>query len=335
VPPLTRERILAFLRSEDTAELLAQADAVRREACGEAVHIRGIIEFSNCCARRCLYCGLRSENRRAERYRMTVEDILTAAEVLVDAGIWTVVLQSGDDMAYSRETLCGLVRELKRRRPGVAITLSVGERPLDDYAAFRDAGADRYLIKHETVNRALYAQLHPGQSWDERMLILWRLRELGYQVGAGCMVGVPGQTIEDLADEIEFLSSFQPDMAGIGPFLPHADTPLAAEPAGSIVLVIKMLALARLATRNTHLPVTTAMASLDPMEGQVMGLRAGANVIMINGTPDPYRLKYRIYDHKKRVSLDEAYDVIRRAGRVASGARGDSMKLAVNRRSAS
>ena len=314
---------------------MAVADEVRRAACGDVVLIRGIIEFSNCCARKCLYCGLRSENRRAERYRMKPEEILAAGDAVVDAGICTLVLQSGDDLSYTRETLCGILRELKRRHPPVAITLSVGERPLDDYAAFRDAGADRYLIKHETVNRSLYARLHPGQSWDERMLILWRLRELGYQVGTGFMVGLPGQTLDDLADEVEFLASFQPDMAGIGPFLPQEDTPLAGEPPGSASMVLKMVALARVATRNTHLPVTTALASLDPVEGQVMGLRAGANVIMINGTPDAYRVRYRIYDHKKRVGLEEAHDAIQRAGRTASGARGDSLKPAIKRRSAS
>ena len=333
--PLTRDAILGYLRAEHADELFARADEVRRTACGDSVYIRGIIEFSNCCARRCLYCGLRSENQQAERYRMKPEEILSAAQAVVDSGIFTLVLQSGDDASYTREVLCGLVHELKRRFPPVAITLSVGERPLDDYAAFKDAGADRYLIKHETINRSLYARLHPGQSWDERMLILWRLREHGFQVGTGCMVGLPGQTMDDLADEIEFFASFQPDMAGIGPFLPQADTPLAAEPAGNGLLVLKMVALTRLVTRNAHLPVTTALASLDPVEGQVMGLRAGANVIMINGTPDVYRTRYRIYDHKKRVGLDEAFDAIRQAGRTASGARGDSLKPAVNRRSVS
>lgn len=333
--PLTRKSVLRYLHADSAEELIARADEVRRAACGDTVYIRGIIEFSNCCARRCLYCGLRSENQRAERYRMTPEEILAAAEAVLDAGISTLVLQSGDDLSYTREVLCGILRELKRRHPQVAITLSVGERPLDDYAALKDAGADRYLIKHETVNRSLYARLHPGQSWDERMLILWRLRELGYQVGAGFMVGLPGQTLDDLADEVEFLASFQPDMAGIGPFLPQADTPLADEPPGSALMVLKMVALARVATRNTHLPVTTALASLDPVEGQVLGLRAGANVIMINGTPDIYRTRYRIYDHKKRVGLNEAYDAIQRAGRTASGARGDSLKPAIKPRSAS
>jgi biotin synthase len=323
---MDRGEILAHLRAPSADELFRRADAVRREAVGGGVIVRGIVEFSNHCARNCLYCGLRRDNESLPRYRMSPEEIRQGVQGLFELGIGSVILQSGDDLSYTREAICRLLRDIKNEQPGMAITLSIGERPLDDYRAFREAGADRYLLKHETANPELYAKLHPGQSLDRRLEILHLMRTLGYQVGVGCIVGLPGQTPEDLAADILFLREFQPDMAGIGPFLPQADTPLAGHPVGSEDLTLRMLALARIVTRNTHLPATTALASLDPVQGLLSGLRAGCNVIMISGTPDAHRSNYRIYDRRRRVTLDVAREAILAAGREMSLARGDSLK---------
>lgn len=323
---LTKKDILEALTAPDARDLMAQADAARREHCGEDVFLRGIVEFSNCCARNCQYCGLRRENRRLKRYRMSPAEIRQAAGTLLRWGIRTVILQSGDDAHYTTAMLCDLIRGIKEDAPGAAITLSIGERPLEDYAAFREAGADRYLLKHETINAALYDRIHPGQSHAERMKIIERLRELDYQVGVGFLVGLPGQTTDDLAEEILFLQRFQPDMAGIGPFLPQADTPFADQPGAGRETVLRLLALTRLASPCTHLPATTALATLDPADGFAAGLRSGCNVIMVNGTPDAYRVSYRIYDHRIRSSLESARRAIQEAGRTASLERGDSVR---------
>ncbi|MBP7829440.1 MAG: [FeFe] hydrogenase H-cluster radical SAM maturase HydE [Kiritimatiellae bacterium] len=321
---LIKNDILDALTAPDARGLMERADAVRREHCGEDVFLRGIVEFSNCCARNCQYCGLRRDNRRLKRYRMSPAEIRQAAATLLRWGIRTVILQSGDDAHYTTAMLCDLIRGIKADAPGAAITLSIGERPLEDYAAFREAGADRYLLKHETINAALYDRIHPGQSHAARMQIIERLRELDYQVGVGFLVGLPGQTTDDLAEEILFLQRFQPDMAGIGPFLPQADTPFADQPTGERETVLRLLALARIASPRTHLPATTALATLDPAEGFAAGLRSGCNVIMVNGTPDAYRASYRMYDHRIRSSLESARRAIREAGRTASLERGDS-----------
>ncbi|HOW97407.1 MAG TPA: [FeFe] hydrogenase H-cluster radical SAM maturase HydE [Kiritimatiellia bacterium] len=324
---LSKNDILDELRAPDSHALRGRADAARREHCGEGVFLRGIVEFSNCCARSCRYCGLRRENRRLKRYRMSPAEIRQAASTLLRWGLRTVILQSGDDAHYTTAMLCDIIRDIKTDAPGAAITLSIGERPLEDYEAFREAGADRYLLKHETVNATLYDRIHPGQSHAVRMSIIERLRELGYQVGVGFLVGLPGQTAEDLAGEILFLQDFQPDMAGIGPFLPQADTPFADQQAGERETVLRLLALARIASPGTHLPATTALATLDPSEGFAAGLRFGCNVIMVNGTPDSYRASYRLYDKRVCADLESARRAIRLAGRTASLERGDSLRL--------
>jgi biotin synthase len=322
--PLTKRQILCLLEETPAGDLFDAADAVRKTHCGDTVYVRAIVEFSNCCARNCLYCGLRSGNRNVTRYRMTPDEIHGAVDRVAEQGIQTVILQSGDDLHCTRDVLCDIVRGIKARHTDMAVTLSLGERPLDDYAALRESGADRYLIKHETINPDLYAQLHPGQSHAERMAIIRRLRELGYQVGVGFMVGLPGQTLEVLADEILFLQEFRPDMAGIGPFLPQRDTPLGSHEHGARDLVLRVLALARIASPLTHLPATTALASLDSAHGYAAGLKAGCNVIMVNVTPAEYRGNYQIYDGRERFDLAAIRAVIEQAGRRFSGARGDS-----------
>jgi len=323
---LNEREIREYLTRPDTGELFARADAVRRQQCGDTVFLRGILEFSNYCANNCRYCGLRRDNHALSRYRMTVPEIIDHACDVMQSGVATVVLQSGDDYAYTRDDVCRIVTGIKTRHPDGAITLSAGERSDDDYRAFKDSGADRYLIKHETANPSLYAALHPGQSHSRRIEILRVLRQLGYQVGTGFIVGVPGQTLDDQVNEIRFLAELQPDMAGIGPFLPQHDTPFADEPAGPVDTTLRLLAMARIVTGTTHLPATTALASADPDAGLEAGLRAGCNIIMSSFTPAELRAKYRIYDKRSRLDKERIERAIRNCGRVLSGTRGDSLK---------
>lgn len=284
---------------------------MRREYCGDTVHIRGIIEFSNVCVRSCLYCGLRKENRALPRYRMTEKQILETVDFIASSGVSTVVLQSGDDPGFPAPAICSIIRRVKSRYPAMAVTLSVGERPRAEYRAFRQAGADRYLLKHETANPRLYEFIHPGQNLEGRLATLQYLRGLGFEVGAGMVVGLPGQTLEDLADDILLLKSLNADMAGIGPFIPQKDTPLGDWPAGSLALALKALALARIVAPEANLPATTAVATIDARQGLRKALGCGANVVMCDFTPQIFREHYRIYDGKKRVSLEEARRAIR------------------------
>ena len=273
---LSREEIIFLLGLQDEVEvarLLASGDAVRKACCGDEVHIRGLVEFSNVCARHCNYCGLRAGNNHIERYRMSADEIVDLAVYLDGKGLGTVVLQSGEDPFYTGEMIAGIVRRIKQST-NVAVTLCVGERPYEDYKLWKLSGADRYLLRHETANRELYESLHPDSDFDNRMRCLSWLRELGFQVGAGCMVGSPGQTIEHLADDIQFYQDFQPDMAGIGPYIPHPDTPLAGSSTGTLQMTLKMVALARIITRNALIPGT---GHLDPSRkwAEEMALQAG------------------------------------------------------------
>ncbi len=322
---LLRGEIEKLLKIERQRELTFRADGIRRRYCGDEVHIRGIIAFSNYCCRSCLYCGLRKENKKIFRYRMKPEEIVKVACEIIQNGVKTVVLQSGDDFGFTRKTLVKIINNIKKGN-NVAITLSIGERPFDDYKAFRDAGADRFLLKHETSNQSLYEKLHPGQSLKERLKILEYLKKLGYQVGAGNIIGLPRQSMDDLVDDILLLKEFDVDMAGIGPFIPQKDTPLGNYPAGDLNLTLKFLALVRIVTKNTHLPATTALGTLNPREGQLLGFKAGCNVIMPDFTPEDYRRKYVIYDNKVRVNLKKAKMIIVEAGRKAAKDRGDSLK---------
>jgi len=323
---MKKEEILEYLKSDKTDSLFKKADKIRKLYCGDKVFIRGIIEFSNYCCRSCLYCGLRQENKKLLRYRMTSGEIIRLARQIIEQGVKTIVLQSGDDFGFSQRMLSDIILNIKSANPEVAITLSLGERPFDDYRAFRNAGADRYLLKHETANPRLYERLHPGQSLKKRIETLEYLKKLGYQVGAGNIVGLAGQTLEDLAEDILFMKELDVDMAGIGPFIPQKDTPLYGQPPGRLDLTLKVLALTRIITKDTHLPSTTALATLDPQDGQFLGLKAGCNVLMPDFTPESYRKNYTIYDNKVRVSLDRARELIFKAGRLISRDRGDSLK---------
>lgn len=302
---LSREEIVFLLSLEDedeVARLFAAADEVRRRCCGDQVHIRGLIEFSNICKNDCLYCGLRRSNRSVRRYRMAPDEIVETADAVAKRGISTVVLQSGEASGFSPETIADIIRKIKSRAD-VAVTLSLGERPFEDYALWKEAGADRYLLRHETANPDLFKKLHPDSTIENRVACLKELRRLGYQVGAGFMVGLPGQTAEDIADDILLLRELEVDMAGIGPFIPHPNTPLADAPPGSLDMTIRAVALARIVTRDALMPATTATGSIDEF-GREKALQAGANVVMPNHTPQSYRVDYEIYPNKRCITED-------------------------------
>ncbi|MBT9171997.1 MAG: (FeFe) hydrogenase maturase subunit HydE [Syntrophomonadaceae bacterium] len=286
---------------EDEARLLAAADRVRKQSMGERVHLRGLIEFSNYCERNCLYCGLRRANGSLVRYRMEGEEILAVARAGAALGYRTVVLQSGEDSCYTAKMLAEVVCRLKSELD-LAVTLSVGERSREEYKLWREAGADRYLLKHETADRELYQALHPDMTFDNRRRCLYWLRELGYQVGSGCMVGLPGQTLESLADDLLFMQELDVEMAGIGPFIPNPSTPLGHCQGGTAGLTLKMIAAARLLLPQAHLPATTALGTVDS-QGRQKALQAGANVVMPNITPNRYRRMYEIYPNK--ICLDD------------------------------
>ncbi len=323
---MDKEEILYFLEHPDEEEkLFRKADEVRKNRCGNDVHIRGIIEFSNYCCRNCRYCGLRRDNVNLNRYRMEEREIIDLARRIAATGIKTIVLQSGDDFHYTRRALCRIIERIKQN-DDVAITLSVGERPFDDYRAFKLAGVDRYLLKHETANSDLYGSLHPGQTLEQRLKILAFLRDIGCQIGSGNIVGLPGQTCDDLCADILLLEKLDPDMSSVGLFIPQHDTPLSNTPAGDLQTALRVLALARTATQDAHIPVTTAIVTADPETGLVRGLRAGANVIMPDFTPETCSREYAIYDNKIRITLQEAKEAIRTTGRTVSKTRGDSLK---------
>lgn len=293
-----RDRIMRLIANPGDAEagqVLEAANRLRTETVGGAVHLRGLIEFSNYCRNNCLYCGLRRDNQRVSRYRMTAAEIVAAAENGARLGYKTVVLQSGEDLTFSGEAIATIVREIKRL--GLVVTLSIGEREPWEYELWRSAGAERYLMRHETADPLLYERLHPGQSLAGRVTRLRVLKELGYQVGTGFMVGLPGQTAGTLWSDLELVWELQAEMVGIGPFIPHSNTPLGQAPGGTVEQTCLMVALTRLALPYALLPATTALGSIDS-QGREAALRAGANVVMPNLTPKIHRQDYQIYPNK-------------------------------------
>ena len=283
----------------ENAALLAQKARAAREAVyGKDVYIRGLIEISNVCKNDCLYCGIRRSNTACSRYRLTPEEILECCEEGYRLGFRTFVWQGGEDPFFTDEVVCGLLRTVKERYPDCAVTLSLGERTRESYARLREAGADRYLLRHETADPDHYGQLHPPVlTLANRMECLRTLKELGYQVGCGFMVGSPHQTAEHLARDLKFIEEFQPDMCGIGPFIPHKDTPFRAEPAGTLEQTLYLLSILRLIQPNLLLPATTALGTIHP-QGREQGILAGANVVMPNLSPHSVRKKYELYNNK-------------------------------------
>ena len=286
-------------RDADAARVLARAaTAVREAVFGDAIYTRGLIEISSICKNNCLYCGIRRDNTKAERYRLTEAEILSCADEGYMLGFRTFVLQGGEDPYFTDEVLCGLVRTLKKQHPDCAVTLSMGERSRESYQALYEAGADRYLLRHETADAGHYARLHPpGMSFEHRMQCLRELKEIGYQTGCGFMVGSPFQTPETLAKDLKFIETFRPAMCGIGPFIPHRNTPFREEPAGTLELTLFLLSVIRLILPQVLLPATTALGTIHP-RGREMGIQAGANVVMPNLSPAEVRKKYELYDNK-------------------------------------
>lgn len=280
------------------ADLRAAADAVRRERYGDAVFLRGLIEFTNYCKNNCYYCGLRAANRDVERYRLSEDEILSCCAEGYALGYRTFVLQGGEDPYFTDDRICGIVRAIRARYPECAITLSIGEKPRESYQRYYDAGANRYLLRHETANPAHYARLHPdAMSAENRKRCLYDLKEIGYQVGSGLMVGSPYQTTDDLIADLRFLQELQPDMIGIGPYITHHATPFRDMPSGSAELTLRLLSILRLMFPYALLPATTALGTLLP-DGRERGLQHGANVVMPNLSPTAVREKYEIYENK-------------------------------------
>ncbi|MCQ2460415.1 MAG: [FeFe] hydrogenase H-cluster radical SAM maturase HydE [Ruminococcus sp.] len=284
---------------EKTAELLRKyADETRQKHYGKKVFLRGLIEVSSYCKNDCLYCGLRRSNKNAERYRLSREEILSCCETGYELGFRTFVMQGGEDSSFTDDFMCSLISEIRQKYPDCAITLSLGERSYESYKRMKDAGADRYLLRHEAACGELYSKLHPSEmSLENRKNCLKNLKELGYQTGAGFMVGAPYQTTENIIEDLRFLQELQPQMIGIGPFISHHDTEFAECENGSLYLTLRLLGIIRLMFPKVLLPATTALGTINP-QGRELGLKTGCNVVMPNLSPVKVRKKYDLYDNK-------------------------------------
>lgn len=286
-------------RTEEIAKILAEkAVEKRKEVYGNDVYIRGLIEISNICKNDCHYCGIRAGNKNCERYRLTKEQILSCCDEGYPLGYRTFVLQGGEDAFFTDDYISEIITAIKSKYPDCAVTLSLGERSFESYQKLRKAGADRYLLRHETADKEHYEKLHPENlSFDNRMECLKNLKKLGFQTGCGFMVGSPYQTNRTLAKDLKFIEEFRPEMCGIGPFIPHIDTKFRDYPAGSVELTCYLLSIIRLISPDILLPSTTALGSIDP-EGREKGILAGANVVMPNLSPEDAKKKYMLYNNK-------------------------------------
>lgn len=342
---LSKAEITAILKDKSINEyLFCAADKVRRKYIGDEVYLRALIEFSNICRCNCFYCGLRAENRDVERYRLTRDEILDCAKHAISHGYKTIVLQSGEDLHFSAEALADIIKEIKSNTPrpfgervellneqrefsksgqgdNVAITLSIGERSFEEYKILKEAGADRFLLRIETTNKNLYAKFHPGQNVENRKRCLYDLKKLGFETGTGSLIGLPGQTEEDLAEDILFYKELNADMIGIGPLITHERTPLAGQPNGDLTLALKVMALTRLLLPDINIPATTAMETLQP-NGRILALKAGANVVMPNVTDNAHKKNYEIYPGKVSVDYAELDEKLKQLGRKISTGRG-------------
>lgn len=323
---LVKDEIVTLLQNDSCqAELQAAADRVRDKYVGSVIHLRGLIEFSNICRQNCLYCGLRRDNQGVERYRMTPEEIVAMAAKAKRYGYKTVVLQSGEDSWFDIERFAVVLRQLKQL--DLAITLSIGERTCEEYAAFKMAGADRFLLRIETTDKELYERMNPGMSLANRKRCLRDLKELGYEVGTGSLIGLPGQTVESIADDILFFKEIDADMLGIGPLVVNEQTPLAGQSNGSLDLALRVIAVVRLLLPDINIPATTAMETLRP-DARSEALRSGANVVMPNVTEGDYRRRYVLYPGKVSVHdtpeecSDSMYERILAMGRCVSNTAG-------------
>ncbi|MBR2635545.1 MAG: [Oscillospiraceae bacterium] len=309
---LPDEALLSLIRCEtpETEEYLAQtAAAVRQNHYGKDVYIRGLIEFTNYCKNDCLYCGIRRSNQKAQRYRLSEEDILECCRHGYELGFRTFVLQGGEDPYFTRERMVRIVSSIKQKFPDCALTLSVGEKSREEYEAYFAAGADRYLLRHETACPCHYAKLHPAElTLAERMRCISDLKEIGFQTGIGFMVGSPFQTPQNILQDLRYIQSLRPEMVGIGPFIPHKDTPFCDEPAGTARQTLRLLAIIRLMLPTVLLPATTALGTVSG-DGRVRGMQFGANVVMPNLSPLSVRKKYMLYDNKIATGEEAAESV--------------------------
>lgn len=327
---LPDEELLNIISSgEYDEDLRRAADDVRREIYGDEVYIRGLIEFTNYCGNDCYYCGIRRSNTGVTRYRLTKDEILTCCDEGYRLGFRTFVLQGGEDRRFTDHMICDIVSSIKERHGDCAVTLSIGEKSRESYEAYFRAGADRYLLRHETADAAHYGRLHPeSMSHANRIRCLFDLKEIGYQVGSGFMVGSPWQTAENILADLRFLQRLDPDMIGIGPYIVHADTPFRDMKSGSLVLTLRLISVLRLMFPHVLLPATTALGTIHP-KGREMGLCAGANVVMPNLSPAVVRELYTLYDDKvctgaeAAESLDLLSEKVRDAGYRVAIARGD------------
>ena len=291
---ITKSEIIHIL-SSNSNELFETANKIKTENKGSFIHLRALLEFTNVCKCNCLYCGLRAENNEVARYRLTEKEIIESAEKAKLLGFKTIVLQGGEDKFYSIDKLCEIIKRIKEF--DIAVTLSIGEKSYEEYKALKEAGADRYLLRIETTDENLYKQLHPNMSHKNRFQCLENLKSLGFETGTGSLVGLPNQTIESLADDILFFKELNADMIGIGPFIPHQNTPLKNESKNNFDLSLRVMALTRLMLPDINIPATTAMETLKE-NGQIIALNSGANVVMLNVTETTYKEKYEIYPNK-------------------------------------
>lgn len=321
---LSKDEIIKLLISNNNS-LFETADEIRKKTKGNNIHLRALIEFTNFCRCNCFYCGLRYDNHNIKRYRLTEDEILLSVNNAIKSNYKTIVLQGGEDMFWSKEKICNLIKKIKKY--DVALTLSIGERPKDEYKAFKDAGADRFLLRIETTDKTLYRKLHPNMSFENRLRCLKDLKELGFETGTGCLVGLPNQTIVSLADDILFFKELNADMVGIGPFIPHPNTPLANETNDNFELSLRVMAITRLLLPDINIPATTAMETLRE-NGQIIALQSGANVIMPNFTTSEHRKEYEIYPDKAGINNKEdenqklIYDKIKSINRTISNSYG-------------
>lgn len=298
---ISDEELKALIETDNdsASEILRwRADEVRQKHYGRKVFLRGLIEISSYCKNDCLYCGIRRSNKAADRYRLSREEILSCCENGYSLGFRTFVMQGGEDSYFTDDVMCGIISEIKEKYPDCAVTLSLGERSYESYKRMKEAGADRYLLRHEAADATLYSKLHPSElTFENRKNCLFNLKELGYQVGAGFMVGAPFQTTESIITDLRFLQELQPQMIGIGPFVPHHSTPFAEEKGGTLELTLRLLGIIRLMFPKVLLPATTALGTISPT-GREMGLKTGCNVVMPNLSPVAVRKKYDLYDNK-------------------------------------
>ncbi len=323
-------QLLNNLNDKNTLYLHRCADKVRKANYQDKVYLRGLIEFTNYCTNNCLYCGIRHANCKADRYRLSKEGIIACCREGYHLGYRTFVLQGGEDPYYTDQKICDIISNIKSDFPECAITLSIGEKSYDSFKRYYDAGTDRYLLRHETNSRELYDYLHPDMSYDNRIRCLYDLKTIGYQIGAGFIVGLPRQTNEDFVRDLRFLKELQPHMVGIGPFIPQKDTPLGRYPSGTVDKTCILLSMIRLLLPKVLLPATTALGTLSPI-GRKKGLRAGANVVMPNLTPANVRDKYSLYDGKMNTGDEGAQflaiiqEGISHAGYIVDMSRGDHL----------